>query len=269
MSRGDRVMVCPCRYFLKNRPRDGLSSGPNISEPKRRKHIERSLLGSAIENRDSSQDVFRSLLGIFHKHIEIAVVFKDASVYQLVLRVVPGSFSVGFYQVVVWECSLRIFVEIFHVGVRWRAVEIEVVLLDIFAVVAFAVRQAEKAFFQDWVLAIPQGQSKAEILLIVGNTGEPVFAPAICARACLVVTEILPGIAILAVVLANRAPLTLTYVWPPFSPRYTLQARLLETGSLSSFAHDAASLGLFSRFLSLSFRIHPAEPSPVWQNRVF
>src|SRR5215831_7436143 len=110
MSGGDRVMVCPCRYFSENGPRDSLSSGPNISEPKRRKHIQRSLLGSAIENRDSNQDVFRSLLGIFHKHIEIAVVFKDASVDQLVLRIVPRPFPVGFYQVVVWECSLRIFV---------------------------------------------------------------------------------------------------------------------------------------------------------------
>src|SRR6266576_3738993 len=66
-------------------------------------------------------------------------------------------------------------------------------------------------------------------MLIVGNTREPVFAPAIRARSCLVVTEIVPGIAILTVVFANGAPLALTQVWPPFFPRNTLQARLPQT----------------------------------------
>ena len=138
-----------------------MSPGPNISKPKRRKQIERSRLGPAIENRYSNQDVFRFLLGVFHKHIEIAIIFKDASIDQLVLKLVPRSFPVVFYQVVVWECSLRIFVEIFHVGVRWRAVQIEVVLLDIFAVITFTVRQAEETLFQDGVLAVPQREGKA------------------------------------------------------------------------------------------------------------
>src|SRR5215472_6827167 len=261
---GDHTIACPGWYLLEHGPRDTLSRGPNISEPERRKQIERSGLGPAIENRDSNQDVFRSLLGVFHQHIEIAILFKDASIDQLVLKFVPRSFPVGFYQVVVWERSLRIFVEIFHVGVRWCAVQIEVVLLNIFAVITFAVCQAEEALFQDGVLAVPQRQGKAEILSIIGNTGEPIFAPAICARSCLVVTEIVPGMAILTVVFANCAPLTLTEVWPPFFPRYTLQARLFQACCFCSFAHDAASLGLSPGLC----RIIQHNPLQVSLNRV-
>src|SRR5215472_2909385 len=261
---GDQTLACPGWYLLEHGPRDTLSRGPNVSEPERRKEIERSRLGPAIENRDSNQDVFRSLFGVFHQHIEIAIIFKGASIDQLVLKFAPRSFPVDFYQVLVWERSLRIFVEIFHVGVGWCAVQIKVVLLNIFAVITFAVREAEEALFQDGVLAIPQRQGKAEILSIVGNTGEPIFAPAICARSCLVVTEIVPGMAILTVVFSNCAPLTLTELWPPFFPRYTFEARLFQTCCFCSFAHHAASLGLSSGLCG--FIQH--NPSPLLLNRV-
>ena len=68
-----------------------------------------------------------------------------------------------------------------------RAVEVEVVLLDILAVVAFAVGQAEEPFLQDGVLAVPQRQGEAEALLVVGDAGQAVLAPAVGAGAGLVV----------------------------------------------------------------------------------
>jgi hypothetical protein len=36
-----------------------------------------------------------------------------------------------------------------------RAVEIEVIFFDVLAMIAFAVRQSEKTFLQDWVSAVP------------------------------------------------------------------------------------------------------------------
>jgi len=66
---------------------------------------------------------------------------------------------------------------------------IEVVLLYIFTVVSFAVRQSEKAFLQDWSFAVPQAQGKAKILLVVGNACEPVFSPAIRSRPRLIVVK--------------------------------------------------------------------------------
>ena len=101
---------------------------------------------------------------------------------------------------------------------RRRAVEVEVVFLDVLAVIALAVGQAEQALLEDRVLAVPEGQREAEPLLVVGDAGQAVFAPAVGARAGLVVGEVVPGVAALAVVLADRAPLAFAQVRSPLLP---------------------------------------------------
>jgi hypothetical protein len=52
-----------------------------------------------------------------------------------------------------------------------RAVEIKVVFLDVFSVVAFAIVQAEQTFLQDRIPAIPQRESKAQPLAVVADPG--------------------------------------------------------------------------------------------------
>ena len=64
---------------------------------------------------------------------------------------------------------LRVLVEVLHVGVGRRGVEVEVVLLDVLAVVALAVGQAEQPFLQDGVPPVPQREREAEALLVVGD----------------------------------------------------------------------------------------------------
>jgi len=64
-----------------------------------------------------------------------------------------------------------------------RAVEVKVVLFDVFAVIRLAVRESEQALLEDRVLAVPQGQAEAEVLLVIGNAGDAVLAPAVGARA--------------------------------------------------------------------------------------
>jgi hypothetical protein len=59
------------------------------------------------------------------------------------------------------------------------AVEVEVVLLHVFAVVALAVGQAEEALLEDRVLPVPEGDREAELLLVVGEPGQTVFPPAV------------------------------------------------------------------------------------------
>ena len=81
-----------------------------------------------------------------------------------------------------------------------RAVEVEVVLLDVLAVIALAVGQAEEAFLEDRIFAVPQGQGEAEPLLVVGDAGQAVLAPAVGGGG-LVVAEVVPGVATFAVVL--------------------------------------------------------------------
>ena len=124
---------------------------------------------------------------------------------------------------------MRVFVEVLHIRVGRRAVEIEVVFLDVLAVVTLAVGQAEQPLLEDRVLAVPQCKSKTQPLVVITETGEAVLAPMIGARAGLVVGEIIPCIPVLAVVLANRAPLALAEVRPPLLPGHPLLVRLIQT----------------------------------------
>jgi hypothetical protein len=102
--------------------------------------------------------------------------------------------------------------------VGWRAVEVEVVFLDILAVVPLAVGQPEEALLENGILAVPQRKGKAEPLLVVGDPSEAVLAPAIGPRAGMIVGEEVPGVSVFAVVLPNRPPLAFTQIGSPLFP---------------------------------------------------
>ena len=150
--------------------------------------------------------------------VEVAVVVEHAGVDELVLELLARAARVGRDQIVVREGRLRVLVEPLHVRVGRRGVEIEVVLLDVLAVVPFGVAQAEEPLLQDRILAVPERQRETQPLLQVGEAGEPVLAPVIRARPRLVVREVLPRVAVRAVVLAHGAPLPLAEVRPPPPP---------------------------------------------------
>src|SRR5262245_27519335 len=101
---------------------------------------------------------------------------------------------------------------------RGGTVEVEVVFLYILAVVAFAVRQAEQAFFQDRVSTVPQSNRETELLFVVRDPCDAILSPTVSARAALVMTEVVPRIPILAVVFTHCAPLPLTEVRTPLLP---------------------------------------------------
>jgi len=146
---------------------------------------------------------------------------------------------VGLDEVGVWIGALRILVEVLHRRVRGRRVDVEVVLLDVLAVVALAVGEAEQALLQDRIDAVPQREREAQALLVVAGPGDAVLAPAIGARARVVVREVVPGAAGVAVVLADGAPLALAQIRPPAPPRDAglgfLQALLL--GAVHRWSH--------------------------------
>src|SRR6516164_996423 len=98
---------------------------------------------------------------------------------------------------------------------RRRAIEVEVILFDILAMVALAIGQAEQSFLQDRIFAVPKCQSETELLPVVGNSGEAVFTPIVSSGTSLVVAEVIPGIAVLAVIFAHRAPLALAQIRSP------------------------------------------------------
>ena len=103
-----------------------------------------------------------------------------------------------------------------------RAVEVEIILFDILAVVPFAVGKSEETLLQNRVLAVPQRERKAEPLLVVREPCEPVFAPAVGAGPRLVMGKVSPGVAVVAVVLPHGSPLPLAQVRAPFPPRSVL-----------------------------------------------
>jgi len=194
-------------------------------------------LRTPVVDRDFDQKVLWIGLGIFDEHVEIAVGVKHPRIEQFVLKLFPRPPPVRFHHVATGEFLLRILVEVFHVRVGRRAVQVEVVLLDVLAVIGLAVGQAKQTFFQDRVPAIPQSNREAELLLVIGDPGQTIFSPVVGAR--LVVTKVVPRIPVGAVVFANCTPLPLTQIRPPLLPWDTgltcfIQALLLIGFDLSN-----------------------------------
>src|SRR4029077_12576071 len=150
---------------------------------------------------------------------EVPVVIEDAGVDEFELhRRRALATCVLLEQPFVGVCGLRQLVELARVSVARDGIEIVVDLLDVLAVVALLVGQAEQPLFQDGVVPVPQRERQAQELPVVGKAGEAVLAPAVGAAARLVVAEIVPCRAVGAVVLAHSAPLPLTEIRTPATP---------------------------------------------------
>ena len=191
---------------------------PGVAKPQRRQEMEPAPLLSAIYDRERNQDVAWGRLRVFHEDVVIGIVGEDAGVEQFVFRVGLRAARAFCDEVCVRIGPLRILVEGLHIAVRRDVVEVEVVLLNVLAVVAFGPRQAEEALFEDRVFLVPKRGGEAEVLVRVADAEDAVFAPAVGARTRVVVREVRPGLAGRAVVLAHRAPLTGADVGAPLLP---------------------------------------------------
>ena len=204
--------------FLGRSVRFGNPLRPVVAEPQRRQQMQIGRVRSPVDRGDAHEDVFGRALGVLDEHVEIAVVVEDAGVEELVLHLVAGAPAVRLHQVAVGIGRLRVLVEVLHVRVRRRAVEVEVVLLDVLAVVALAVGQAEQPLLEDRVLAVPQGQAKQRRCLSSEMPARP-SSPQRYARerawSCVKKFQASPFV---AVVLAHRAPLPLAEVRAPLLP---------------------------------------------------
>jgi hypothetical protein len=169
-------------------------------------------------NADLDQNVIWRLFDVLDIDIEVLVLIEDARIDEFVLKLFSVAFLAGLHEVVVRVGRLRILVQVLHVRVRRSAIQVEVILFDIFAVVAFAVGQAEQTFFQDGVFAIPESECKTEMLLVIGDTCQAIFTPAVSTGACLIVREIIPGIATFTVIFTNGTPLPFAEVRAPLLP---------------------------------------------------
>src|SRR6266851_831626 len=126
----------------------------------------------------AEQDIVGIELGVLNDHIEIAVVVQDAGVEELVFWRQPATPSVGVYQVGVRERALRVLVEGSRIRMGGCAVKIEVVLLDVFTMVAFGARQSKQSLLEDWVRVVPQADRQAQSHLVVTPTQQTILPPA-------------------------------------------------------------------------------------------
>src|ERR1700689_2069355 len=203
-------------------------------------------LGASITDADFDQQIVGRRLRVFNKNVEVPIVVENARVQQLVFLFVARALAVGLDDVVVRRGALRILVEVLHVGVRGSAVAVEVVLLYVLAMITFAVGQAEKPLLKDRIFAVPQRNREAQHAVDVANPGQTVLAPTVCARARLVMREIVPGIAVLAVVFADGAPLPLAEVGTPFFP-LNLGLMAFPQASALGGCRSCYRLGFFNR----------------------
>src|SRR4051794_35198646 len=99
-----------------------------------------------------------------------------------------------------------------------QRIEVEVALLDVFAMIRLTRHEAEVTLFEDRILLVPERQRPAEDLIAVAETGDAVLAPAKRFRPRQIVRKVRPRIAIRAVVLAHGAPGAVGQIRTPRSP---------------------------------------------------
>ena len=205
---------------------------PLVAEPQRRQDVEGGRLGPPVADDDPHQDVGRGRLGVVDLDDPVAVVIEDAGVEQLVLGLELRAPGVLLDQVVVREGGLRVVVAPAQPGAARQGVEVPPVLLDVLAVVALRVGQAEHPLLEDRVLAVPQREREAQPVEDVGDAGHPVLVPAVGARPGVIVRERVPGVAVGAVVLADRAPGPLAQVRAPLIPGARLDPAVLRVAGV-------------------------------------
>src|SRR5262249_16598607 len=95
---------------------------------------------------------------------------------------------------------------------------IVVKLLDVLAMVPFAVGESEESLFENRIAAVPECERQAQAALIVSPSGNPIFTPSIGAQVCVLEREVPPAIAVGAVVFSYRSPLPLRKMRAPEAP---------------------------------------------------
>src|SRR5207253_10436762 len=101
------------------------------------------------------------------ENIKVAIIVENAGIQKLVLELLPTTRLIGTHQVVVGIGRLRVLVERLHIGMGGRAIEVEVVLLHVLAVIALGVSESKQSLFQDGILLVPERQREAEAHLFI------------------------------------------------------------------------------------------------------
>jgi hypothetical protein len=94
-----------------------------------------SLLRTTVAHLNAHADVFRAGFGVLDKHVKVALSVEDARVHEFVLCLRGAALAALLDELLIGIGSLRILVEVLHVRMRWRGIEVEIILLHILAMV--------------------------------------------------------------------------------------------------------------------------------------
>ena len=211
--------------------------------------MQRCGIRTAIPGRDLHQNVAGLRLRVFDEYIEVAILGEDAGIEELVFRQVRAAPGVLLHQIRIGKRPLRIFVEHLQIRMRGGGIQIEVMLLDVLAVIALRIGQSEQALLQNRIAPVPQCQRQAHALFGIRESRDAVLAPAIGAAARVIVREVFPGGAARAVILADGAPLAFAQIRTPVLP--ALGSGDLGEQSLALDVHVLCSLRLDGHALEI------------------
>src|SRR3954447_5667588 len=152
---------------------------------------------------------------------------KNAGVHEFELRFVTRTSGVLIDKPLIRERLLGIVVPPAQPGMARDTIEIPPVLFDVLAMVSLRTGQAEHSLFQDRIDAVPQSQRKAKIMMDVGKSRHPVFVPSVRPGSRMIMRKEVPGVAVIAVVLAYGAPGPLREVGTPLVPGIGLEQIVL------------------------------------------
>ncbi len=230
------------------KPQDGLLRvdvpAPRVAEPCRRQHVQRRSIRTDVGRPDHHHDVVGTGLCVVDLDHPVAVVVECAGVEELVLRLVLVAPGILGDEIAVGKGPLRIVVPPAIPRVTRQRIQIPPVVLGVLTVVALRTGQPEHPLLQDGVVAVPQRQPETEPLLDVGEPGHPVLPPPVGTRSGVIVGEVRPGIAVGAVVLTNRPPLTFAQIRPPPVPVARLEQAI---GELAERRHTPTLRDLVGR----------------------
>src|ERR1043166_1012729 len=140
----------------------------------------RGIVRSPVHRLDADHRVLGSGLGKFDEDVEIAVFVEQPTVEKLEFRLAARAAAALLDQSPVRVFLLRILVEVLHVRVRRRRVDVEVVLLEILAVIGLGADEPEHALLQNRITTVPQGEREHEHLIAITPPGDAVLPPAVC-----------------------------------------------------------------------------------------
>ena len=180
--------------------------------------MQRAGLRPGVGDLDRHQQVIRAGLGVVHLGDPVPVAAERAGVQQLILRLVPAAAGVDIDQVLIGERALRVVVTPPVPRVAGHRVQVPPVLLDVLAVVALRAGQPERPLLQDRIPPVPQRQGKAQPLLDIAEPGQAILPPPVRPGPRLIVRQVIPRVAVGAVILPDRAPLPLAHIRPPPVP---------------------------------------------------